>query len=252
MDEDTCVVDVARYFLDFIQKESCGKCTPCRVGTRHMVEILEKICDGEATPEYLDKLESMAKLVKSTSMCGLGQSSSNPVLTTLKYFHEDYMHHIVYKRCDAFLCKNLVGAPCQSACPLGTEAWRYVAYISHGEYEKAYQVIREANPLPSVCSRVCDHPCEAWCRAGKTGGEAIAIRSLKRFITDRIDPASYKPQRSPEKKQEKIAVVGSGPAGLTAAHYLSLMGYTVTIFESEPQYGGMLYCAIKHASILGL
>jgi NADH-quinone oxidoreductase subunit F len=244
MDQDTCVVDIARYFLDFIQKESCGKCTPCRVGTRHMVEILEKICEGNAEPEYLDKLESLAKLVKSTSLCGLGQSASNPVLTTLKYFREDYKHHIIDKRCDAFICKKLVGAPCQSACPLGTEAWRYVAYIAKGEYEKAYQVIREANPLPSVCARVCDHPCEARCRAGTSGGEAIAIRSLKRFITDRIDPMTYKPQRSSEKKYEKVAIIGAGPAGLTAAHYLSLMGYSITIFEAEPQYGGMLSCAI--------
>ena len=74
MDSDTCVVDLARYFLDFIQKESCGKCTPCRVGTRHMVEILEKITNGQAEPQYLDKLESFAKLVKSTSLCGLGQT----------------------------------------------------------------------------------------------------------------------------------------------------------------------------------
>jgi NADH-quinone oxidoreductase subunit F len=244
MDEDTCVVDVARYFLDFIQKESCGKCTPCRVGTRHMVEILEKISEGNAEPEYLDKLESLAKLVKATSMCALGQSASNPVLTTLKYFREEYRRHIIDKSCDAFLCKKLVGAPCQSACPLGTEAWRYVAYLAQGEYEKAYQVIREANPLPSVCARVCDHPCESRCRAGTTGGEAIAIRSLKRFITDRIDPMSYKPQRSSVKKNEKVAIIGSGPAGLTAAHYLSLMGYSITIFEAEPQYGGMLYCAI--------
>jgi NADH-quinone oxidoreductase subunit F len=108
MDEDTCVVDVARYFLDFIQKESCGKCTPCRVGTRHMVEILEKICAGQAEPEYLDKLESLAKLVKSTSLCGLGQTASNPVLSTLRYFRHEYIEHVNEYYCPALVCRSLI------------------------------------------------------------------------------------------------------------------------------------------------
>ena len=108
MDQDTCVVDVARYFLDFIQKESCGKCTPCRVGSRHMVEILQKICDGQAEPEYLDKLESLAKLVKSTSLCGLGQTASNPVLSTLRYFRHEYIEHVNEYYCSALVCRSLI------------------------------------------------------------------------------------------------------------------------------------------------
>lgn len=130
MDQDTCVVDVARYFLDFIQKESCGKCTPCRVGTRHMVEILEKICRGEAEPEYLDKLESLAKLVKSTSLCGLGQTAPNPVLTTLRYFRPEYVEHLNEYYCPALICTSLIEYSvvkekctgcqrCVSVCPTG-------------------------------------------------------------------------------------------------------------------------------------
>jgi ferredoxin len=130
MDQDTCVVDVARYFLDFIQKESCGKCTPCRVGTRHMVEILEKICEGQAEPEYLDKLESLAKLVKSTSLCGLGQTAPNPVLSTLRYFRHEYIEHINEKYCPALVCHSLIEyvvirekctgcQRCVSVCPTG-------------------------------------------------------------------------------------------------------------------------------------
>ena len=124
-------------------------------------------------------------------MCGLGQTAANPVLSTLRYFRDEYERHIVDQRCDAFVCNELVGAPCQSACPVGTEAWRYVAHIARGEYEEAYQVIREANPFPSVCARVCDHPCEERCRAGTSGGEPVAIRALKRFVTDRVDPSAY-------------------------------------------------------------
>ncbi len=246
MDENTCMVDVAKYFMSFLQDESCGKCFTCRKGTQRMYEILDDITKGEARMEDLDLLEELATVVKDTTMCGLGQSAGNPVLSTLRYFRNEYERHIRDKRCDAFVCKDLVGAPCQSACPLGTEAWRYTAHIARGEYEEAYQAIREPNPFPSVCARVCHHPCEDRCRAGTSGGDPIAIRSLKRFITDRIDPSHYKPARQvwTDGEPPRVAIVGSGPAGLTTAHYLSLKGYKVTVFEVEPEPGGMLYCAI--------
>ncbi len=246
MDENTCMVDVAKYFMNFLKDESCGKCFTCRKGTQRMYEILDDITKGQATLEDLDLLEELAHVVKDTTMCGLGQSASNPVLSTLRYFRSEYERHIIDRRCDALVCKELVGAPCQAACPLGTEAWRYVAHIARGEFEEAYRVIREANPLPSVCGRVCDHPCEAHCRAGTSGGNPIAIRALKRFITDRIDPSVYKPQRMAwsNGKPPRVAIIGSGPSGLATAHYLSLQGCKVTIFEAEDQCGGMLYCAI--------
>lgn len=200
------------------------------------------ISPGEGTFEKLDLLEELARVVKDTTMCGLGQTASNPVLSTLQYFKDEYIEHIKNKRCPSGVCKELVGAPCQDACPLGTEAWRYVVYITNGEYENAYRVIRDANPFPSVCARVCSHPCEDRCRAGTTGGQAIAIRALKRFVTDRIDPSLYKPMKIAKEvdNMARIAVVGAGPAGLTAAHYLSLKGYQVTIFEKANKPGGML------------
>jgi NADH-quinone oxidoreductase subunit F len=246
MDDDTCIVDVAKYFMSFLKDESCGKCFTCRKGTQRMYEILEDVSQGKGTLEQLDLLEELAHTVRDTTMCGLGQSAPNPVLSTLRYFREECERHVWDKKCDALVCKDLVGAPCQAACPIGTEAWRYVAHIRRGEYEQAYRVIREANPFPSVCSRVCNHPCEEHCRAGEHGGEAVAIRSLKRFITDRIDPSSYKPLRTgyPDDGSPRVAIIGSGPAGLTAAHYLSLRGYRSTIFESAAQPGGMLYSAI--------
>ncbi len=246
MDEDTCMVDVAKYFMAFLKDESCGKCYTCRKGTQRMYEILEDITEGRGTLDHLQLLEELAVVVKDTSMCGLGQSSANPVLSTLRYFRHEYERHIVDKRCDAFVCKDLVGPPCQSACPVGTEAWRYVAHIERGEYEEAYRVIRDANPFPSVCARACDHQCEQRCRAGTSGGDPIAIRALKRFVTDRIEPSSYQPRREEwtDGEAPRVAVVGAGPAGLTAAHCLSLKGYRVSVFEAEPEPGGMLYCAI--------
>ncbi|MBW2263228.1 MAG: FAD-dependent oxidoreductase [Deltaproteobacteria bacterium] len=246
MDENTCMVDVAKYFMSFLKDESCGKCFTCRKGTQRMYELLEDITEGRGTPEHLDLLEELAHVVKDTTMCGLGQSAPNPVLSTLRYFRHEYEAHIHDKRCDAFVCKELVGAPCQSACPLGTEAWRYVAHIQRGEYEEAYRVIREPNPFPSVCARVCNHPCEDRCRAGTSGGQPVSIRALKRFVTDRVDPSTFQPARGSKISGNvpRVAVVGAGPAGLTAAHNLSLQGYAVTIFESDDRPGGMLVSGI--------
>jgi len=245
MDENTCMVDLAKYFMAFLKDESCGKCLTCRKGTQRLYEILEDIAAGRGTPDHLDLLEELALVVKDTTMCGLGQSAPNPVLSTLRYFRNEYETHVHNKRCDAFVCKGLVGAPCQSACPLDTEAWRYVAHVARGEYEDAYLAIREANPFPSVCARVCSHPCESRCRRGTTGQEPIAIRALKRFVTDRVDPSVYRVSpMAANGEMPAVAVVGSGPAGLTAAHYLSLKGYKVTVFEAEDRPGGMLVSGI--------
>lgn len=243
MDQNTCMVDVAKYFMNFLKDESCGKCFTCRKGTQRMYEILEDITLGKGTPEHLVLLEELAQTVKDTTMCGLGQTASNPVLSTLKYFRDEYERHINDKRCDAFTCKQLTGAPCQAVCPVDTEPWRYVAMIEKGDYEEAYRVIRSANPFPAVSSRVCDRKCESRCSLGTSGGEAVSIRALKRFVTDRVQPSVYKPALARKKKQ-KVAVVGAGPAGITAAHCLSLQGYGVTIFEAENQPGGMLSCSL--------
>lgn len=246
MDEDTCIVDIAKYFMGFLKNESCGKCFTCRKGTQRMYEILDDITKGLGTLEDLDLLEELAHAVQDTTMCGLGQSASNPVLSTLKYFRNEYERHIVDKRCDAFVCTDLVGAPCQSACPVGTEAWRYIALIEKGEYDDAYDVIRAHNTFPSVCARVCNHPCEEKCKLGTMGDKPVAIRSLKRFVTDYVDKSVFQQQPlvKAEKESPRVAVVGAGPAGLTAAHHLSLNGYGVSLFEAADRLGGMLVSAI--------
>lgn len=108
MDEDNCMVDVARFFLDFTKDESCGKCSPCRIGTKRLLEILEKITQGKGTLEDLDKLEELCKEIKATALCGLGQTAPNPILSTLKYFRDEYVAHVVEKRCPAGVCKALL------------------------------------------------------------------------------------------------------------------------------------------------
>jgi NADH-quinone oxidoreductase subunit F len=246
MDEESCMVDVARYFLTFTESESCGKCVPCRIGTQHLLRILADMAEGRGTPECIEKLGKIGDTVKKGSLCGLGQTAANPVLTTIRYFRNEYERHTFDKRCDAFVCRGLVGAPCQSACPVGTEAWRYVAHIARGEYEASYRALREANPFPSICARVCNHPCESRCRSGTSGKRPIAIRALKRFVTDRADPMSFRMERltRPDADRNRVAIIGSGPAGLTAAHYLSLDGYKSTVFEMDDRAGGMLHACI--------
>jgi len=246
MDEKTCMVDVAKYFMNFLKDESCGKCFTCRKGTQRMHEILDDVSKGKGTPEHLELLEELAQVVKDTTMCGLGQTASNPVLSTLRYFRDEYEEHIRHKKCRAFVCKELVGAPCEAACPLDTEAWRYVAHIARGRYEDAYQAIREANPFPSVCARVCSHPCESHCRSATGGKQAIAIRALKRFVTDHVEPSVYQAKRVPGTNANgaKVAIIGAGPAGLAVAHYLSLAGYKPTVFEADDRPGGMLVSGI--------
>jgi NADH:ubiquinone oxidoreductase subunit F (NADH-binding)/(2Fe-2S) ferredoxin len=130
MDEDTCIVDVAHFFLSFTQSESCGKCVPCRVGTRHMVDLLEKITTGKGTEEDLAKLEKLANMVKQSSLCGLGQTAPNPVLTSLRYFRSEFIAHVTDKRCPAAVCRQLVTfriipdrctgcRQCVKVCPTG-------------------------------------------------------------------------------------------------------------------------------------
>ena len=108
MDEDTCMVDLAKFFLEFTVDESCGKCNPCRIGTKRMLEILTRITEGKGTPEDIDKLEILARNIKAASLCGLGQSAPNPVLSTLRYFRDEYMAHVVEKKCPAGVCKSML------------------------------------------------------------------------------------------------------------------------------------------------
>ena len=237
MDDSKCMVDVARFFMEFCMEESCGKCTPCRVGTQKMLEVLTRICDGEGREDDIETLERWAKIIQNAALCGLGQTAPNPVLSTLRYFRHEYEAHIREKRCPAVVCSNLFKSPCQHACPIGMDIPAYIALVRADCLEDAYRVLLKTNPFPGICGRVCDHICETKCRRS-TLDEPVNIKYLKRFITDNAARPPVK--RVSITQKERIAVVGAGPAGLTAARNLVLKGYGVTVFEALPEAGGML------------
>lgn len=240
MDEDTCMVDMARYFMEFVQDESCGKCVSCRLGTKRMLEILEKITKGQGEQGDIEILEELGEIIKDTAVCGLGQTAPNPVLSTIKYFREEYEEHIKYKHCRAGVCSELFISPCQNACPAGINVPGYVALIAAGRLREAYNLIRKENPFPAICGRVCTHPCESKCMRAQLD-EAISIADLKRYVADYVlkNEEPYLDVVFP-KNGKKIGIIGAGPSGLTCGYYLSRLGYDVDIYESQPVAGGVL------------
>ena len=239
MDEDTCMVDMARFFLSFTQLESCGKCIPCRWGTKQMLDILEDIASGRGRPDDIELLQELAESVKDNSLCGLGQTAPNPVLTSIRYFRDEYEEHIKKHHCPAAVCKGLVKAPCSHICPAGIDVPRYIRFISEGKYDQALAVIREKIPFPSICGHVCPHPCETKCRRGQVD-EAIAIRALKRFAAEKGNGLWKAKAKMAAATGKRVAIIGSGPAGLTAAYYLAKRGHAVNVFETLPEPGGMM------------
>jgi len=243
MDDDTCMVDIARYFLDFLSDESCGRCTTCREGIRRMIQILTDISEGRGKESDLALLESMGRIIKETSLCGLGQTAPNPVLSGLRYFREEYEAHIREQRCLAGVCKGLVRAKCTNACPAEVDVPSYVSLVAQGRYAEALEVHRRRNPFALACGRVCPAFCEDKCRRSELD-QPVAIRQIKRFMADHELRRPWKPRRLEEAKAEKVAVIGAGPAGLTAALRLAQKGYPVTVFEALPAAGGMMAVGI--------
>ncbi len=240
MDEDTCMVDMARFFMEFIQEESCGKCVPCRLGTKRMLEILERITKGQGEEGDIETLEELGEMIKEAAVCGLGQTAPNPVLSMIHNFREEYEEHIKYKYCRAGVCADLFISPCQNACPAGVNVPGYVSLVAAGRLRDAYNLIRKENPFPAVCGRVCTHECESKCRRGQLD-EPVAIADLKRYVADYVlkNEMPYLDLVFP-KKGKSVAIIGAGPSGLTCGYYLARLGYEVDVYESQPIAGGVL------------
>jgi NADH-quinone oxidoreductase subunit F len=210
-----------------------------------MLSILERITAGEGEMADLDKLKDIAQTIKAGSLCGLGQTAPNPVLSTLRYFRAEYEAHIRERKCPAGVCPDLLHAPCSNECPAGVDVPLYISLIHANRLEEALASHLERNPFACICARVCPHPCEGKCRRIQLDAP-VAIRSLKRYMVDtakRIEPQKMV-RENPHCIDKKIAVIGAGPAGLSCAYFLRRMGYPVTVFEKQEHPGGMMAYAI--------
>jgi len=247
MDETNCIVEIARFFLEFIQSESCGKCTPCRIGTKRMLEILTRITEGDGKEKDIEALIKISNVVKDSALCELGKTAPNPVLSTIEHFRDEYLLHIKEKRCPSYVCSKLYTAPCSDTCPVNIKVHSYVALIAQGRFEEALKLTKERNPFPSICGHICDYPCETKCKRDEID-KPIALRALKRFVAYHETGLELKkPMPKIElHRPEKIAVIGAGPAGLTCAYYLARRGYRVTIFEAMEALGGLLAIGIPN------
>ncbi|MGB9433429.1 MAG: NADH-ubiquinone oxidoreductase-F iron-sulfur binding region domain-containing protein, partial [Candidatus Acidiferrum sp.] len=250
MDEDNCMVDVARYFIEFTHSESCGKCIPCRVGLNKSLRILNRVTEGAGTLHHLELLDELSRYIRECSLCGLGQTAPNPVLTSLRHFRNEFEDHIVAHRCAAGVCEELALSPCENSCPLHMNIPRFLELYKERRLDDAFESVIMDNPLPASTGRVCQHPCDARCRR-QTLDESVNMREVHRFIADSIylsDRYEEMVERIVARKLEhtgrKIAIAGAGPAGLTAAFYLALLGHDVTVYDSKPEAGGMLRFAL--------
>ncbi len=250
MDEDNCMVDVARYFIEFTHSESCGKCIPCRVGLDKSLRILNAFTRGRAGEADLDRLYEMGDMIRDTSLCGLGQTAPNPLLTTMRHFRHEFEDHIRARRCRAGVCDELALSPCENSCPLHMNIPRFLQLYQEGRMEDAFEAVVLDNPLPGSTGRVCQHPCDDRCRR-RALDSAVNMREVHRVIADtmyaspRFDELAARiVARKLPPTDRKVAVVGGGPTGLAAAFYLALLGHEVTVYESNPEPGGMLRYAL--------
>jgi NADH-quinone oxidoreductase subunit F len=243
VDEDTCMVEFAKFFLTFATAESCGKCIPCRVGGQRLLEVLTRISEGKGRLEDLDTIRELAAGMEAGSLCALGQLTPGPVNSALRFFEDEFRTHIIDKRCSAGVCKQLVRARCTNACPADVDVPSYVALVAQGRYAEGLEIHRRTNPFPLICGRICPAFCEQRCRREDID-EPIAIRAAKRFMADHEIEKPWTPPIYGAPKAEKVAVIGAGPAGLTAALRLAQQGYAVTVFEKLPVPGGMMAVGI--------
>lgn len=235
-----CPVDLASSFLKMCHAQSCGKCVPCRVGLGQLQKLMEDVLDGNATLDTIDLIEKTAKNIFYSADCAIGYEAAQMVLKGIKGFRDDFEEHVLRGRCKFELNQPV---PCVSQCPAGVDIPGYIALVAEGRYGDAVRLIRKDNPLPAVCGLICEHPCEVRCRRTLID-DPVNIRGLKRFAVDHAGDVPLPIPAMPTGK--KVAVIGGGPGGISAAYYLTLMGHDVTILEQRKKLGGMLRYGIPN------
>lgn len=235
-----CPVDMARAFLELCHAQTCGKCTPCRVGLWQLKNMLTDVLNGEATLDILDLMEETALSIMQSADCVIGIEAAHMVYKAVIGYREDFEQHIIAGRCT---CTYNQPVPCVALCPAKVDIPGYIALVKEGRYADAVRLIRKDNPFPTTCGFICEHPCEARCRRNMVD-DALNIRGLKRFAADyagKVPPPPCAPSTG-----KRVAIVGGGPGGLSSAYYLQLMGHQVTVYEMLPKLGGMLRYGIPN------
>lgn len=235
-----CPVEFTAAYIAMCATQSCGKCTPCRVGLNALHDLFDEVLENRATPATLDLIERTARSIYLSADCAIGYEAAAMALTAVQGFADDFKSHVENHVC-GFKQSELV--PCVGGCPAGVDIPGYISLVEAGRYTDAVRLIRKDNPLPLACGYVCEHPCEMYCRRGMVD-DPMNIRGLKRFAVDHME-SDYRPWIAPA-TGKRVAVVGGGPAGLSAAYYLAIMGHDVTIFEARKHLGGMLRYGIPN------
>ena len=229
-----CPVDLALNFLRLCHAQTCGKCVPCRIGLSQLETLIESVLDQTAPEGTIDLIESTAAAIADSADCAIGYEAAAMVLEGVRGFREDYELHAREGRC---ICSLKQPVPCVTVCPAHVDIPGYIALVREGRFRDAVDLIRKDNPFPYSCAYVCEHPCEKQCRR-RLVDDAINICGIKRYAVDHCGDET--PPKPAEATGKRIAVVGGGPSGLTAAYYLQLMGHSVTVFEQRDRLGGML------------
>lgn len=237
-----CPVDMQLAFLKVCHAQTCGKCVPCRIGLGVLEELLESVLDNTATMETLDLIEHTAINIKNSADCAIGFESARMVLAGFEGFREDYLSHVREHQCTGTFEQPI---PCVTLCPANVDIPGYIALAGEGRCADAVRLIRKDNPFPTACALICEHPCEARCRRTMID-DAINIRGMKHYVMDRAHASEVPVPACAEPTGRRVAVIGGGPAGMTAAYFLQLMGHQAVVFEEKPQLGGMLRYGIPN------
>ena len=233
-----CPVDMAAAFLKLCHAQTCGKCVPCRIGLGQLSQMLEDVLDGNATLTTIDRIERTARVISDTADCAIGATAAQMVLKGVRGFRDDYEEHVLHGKCLAAINQPV---PCMALCPAHVDIPGYIALVHEGRYADAVRLIRKDNPFPVACALVCEHPCEARCRRNMIDS-SVNIRGMKLAAVDNAGAVPV-PESEPS-TGKKVAIIGGGPSGLSAAYYLQLMGHQTTVFEMHKHLGGMLYYGI--------
>ncbi|MCH1983862.1 FAD-dependent oxidoreductase [Ruminococcus sp. OA3] len=233
-----CPVDMALVFLKMCHAQTCGKCVPCRIGLGQLGRLLEQVLDGEASMDDIPLIEKTARTIMDTADCAIGYTAAEMVVKGISGFRDDYEEHIRHGKCLASLEQPV---PCVALCPARVDIPGYIALVAEGRHADAVRLIRKDNPFPTACAFVCEHPCEARCRRNIVD-TSVNIRGIKLAA---VDNAGHVPApECGESTGKRVAIIGGGPSGLSAAYYLQLMGHQTTVFEMHRHLGGMLYYGI--------